>query len=462
MNLFWFHELSAGSPFFTPSGTVIYNQLQSFLREKYREYGYEEIISPQIFSRGLFECSGHTTHFAENMYPVLDGSIPWKESGLKRFFKQSKEKKQEQIEQKSKLQKDEFPNFTGAVYDDHTKFPEGFSPKDHGMSHKLSFLKPMNCPSHCLLYGKDRRSYKDLPWRVADFGRLHRREPGGALQGLTRVKSFCQDDAHVFCRPDQLSKEVEQAVAMLKEVYKTLGLSNYEIYLSTRPEERMGDEKLWDQAEGVLRAFLQASKLPFKENPGDGAFYGPKLDINIRDSFGRSWQMGTFQCDFNLPLAFDLTYINEKDERLRPVMIHRAVLGSLERFIGLYLEHVRGRLPVWLCPVQALVLPLTAKEEAFSLQIKKTLEKKGIICKIDDRNEKLSYKIRESQNQQIPYMLIIGKKERQSQLLSVRLRTGESFSDLALESFSSQLSEEVQSRSLKSFFLQKNSKGASY
>lgn len=422
LDIFWFHEMSAGSPFFTSSGTVIYNQLQNFLREKYRDYAYEEVLTPQIFSGELFRRSGHIKYYGENMYTVLaERDSPSQEKDMM---------SEETCSDKKNMAKD-------------------------------LFLKPMNCPSHCLLYGKERRSYKNLPWRVADFGRLHRREPTGALQGLTRVKSFCQDDAHVFCRPDQLFGEVELAVNMLKEIYQVLGLNNYAVYLSTRPEDRMGDEKLWDQAEGTLRDFLQKSKLPFKENPGEGAFYGPKLDIMVRDSFGRSWQMGTFQCDFNLPMAFDLTYINEKDEKARPVMVHRAVLGSLERFIGIYLEHTRGRLPTWLCPVQAVILPLTDQRE-FSLQIKKRLEKEGIICKIDDRNEKLSYKIRESQNRQIPYMLIIGKKEQQSQSLSVRLRTGELFSGLNVESFSSQLSEEIKGRSLRSFLLHENSKGAGH
>ena len=461
LNLFWFSELSPGSPFFTPSGTVIYNRLKNFLRERYRDYGYEEVISPQIYHSDLFKQSGHLKHFSENIYAVLERE-ELGGTGFKHFFSQKEKPQKEKTEPIKRLRiGNALLNLSGSIYDDKTKFPKGFSPKENQMFRGIQFLKPMNCPGHCLLYNKDRRSYKDLPWRVADFARLHRREPGGSLQGLTRVKSFCQDDAHVFCRPDQLAKEVEQAVSMLKEIYQALGLNDYEICLSTRPEDRMGDEKLWDQAEGVLRAFLKKSGLSYRESPGDGAFYGPKLDVIVRDSFGRSWQMGTFQCDFNLPVAFDLTYVTQKDERLRPVLIHRAILGSLERFIGLYLEHTRGRLPTWLCPVQVLIVSLTEKEE-FSPQIKKTLEKEGIVCKMDNRNEKLSYKIREAQNQQTPYMLIIGEKERKSQLLSVRLRTGELFSDLTLGSFSSQLSKEIQGRSLKSFLLQKNLKGASY
>ena len=397
LNLFWFSDLSPGSPFFTPLGTAVYRRMELFLREKYLEYGYEEVITPQIFSGELFRLSGHIKHFAENMYPVLNDKPDKEES----------------------------------------KF----------------FLKPMNCPGHCLLYKKERRSYKSLPWRVADFGRLHRREPPGALQGLTRVKSFCQDDAHIFCRLEQVSHEIQTGIKMLRDIYKVFGLEDYKVELSTRPADRMGEESLWDQAEKALRLALEALKIPYEIQPGEGAFYGPKLDIRVKDSFDRYWQLGTFQCDFNLPQAFHLNYVNEKDKEERPVMIHRAILGSLERFFALYLEHSKGRLPLWLAPVQAVILPLTDREKDFSLKIQKKLEQKGIMCKIDSRHEKLSYKIRESQNQQIPYMLIIGPKEVKSQLLSVRLRTGELFSDLNPEELASQLSQELKARQLKSIFL---------
>ena len=345
---------------------------------------------------------------------------------------------------------------------DKTKFPKGFSPKENEMFRGLQFLKPMNCPGHCLLYKKDHWSYRDLPWRVADFGRLHRREPAGALQGLTRVKSFCQDDAHIFCRPDQLSREIQNGIQMLIEIYKIFGLEEYTIELSTRPENRMGEDSLWDQAEKALSEALEKLGIPFEINLGAGAFYGPKLDISIRDSFDRFWQMGTFQCDFNLPEAFNLTYINTKDKEERPVMVHRAILGSIERFMGLYLEHCRGRLPAWLCPLQVMILPLTDKEKEYSLQIRKTLEQKKITCKIDDRNEKLSYKIRESQNQQIPYMLIIGKKEFLNQTISIRLRAGELFSGKNLQNFTDTLFKEIESRSLNSIFVKNLSKGESY
>ena len=436
LNLFYFNEMSAGSPFFTPLGTRVYRSMQKFLEEKYREYDYQEVISPQIYHSDLFKISGHLNHYSDNMYAVLE-----REQFEPRAL----------FSQKEKLKQPD--HFAETGHDDNTQAPKGFSPKDNKMFKGMHFLKPMNCPGHCLLYKKDRWSYKNLPWRVADFGRLHRREATGALQGLTRVKSFCQDDAHVFCRLEQLSQEIQSGIKMLQEIYKTFGLDNYKIELSTRPEKRMGGDSLWDKAEQALSSALETLNIPFTIQKGEGAFYGPKLDISVKDAFDRSWQLGTFQCDFNLPRAFDLIYVNEKDREERPVMLHRAILGSLERFFAVYLEHCKGRYPAWLAPMPVAILPLTDKEKDFSLNIKKTLEQNEIICKIDDRNEKLSYKIRESQNQQIPYMLIIGQKEIQSQSVSVRLRTGQLFSHFQLEEFVKTLTREIHSRSLSSLFV---------
>ena len=463
LNLFYFNELSAGNPFFTPLGTRVYRSMQKLLEEKYREYDYQEVITPQIFSSKLFEQSGHAEHFIENMYFVLEQSANMERAGVYQRFGSSSAEKEKKIENRKQLQRAGLPKFDGALYDDRTRFPKYFSPKERGMINQFSFLKPMNCPGHCLLYKKDRWSYKNLPWRVADFGRLHRREATGALQGLIRVKSFCQDDAHVFCRLDQLSQEIQNGIQMLQEVYKIFGLNDYKIELSTRPENRMGEDSLWDEAELALSSALEKLNIPYETQKGEGAFYGPKLDVSVKDAFDRSWQLGTFQCDFNLPRAFDLTYVNEKDTEERPVMLHRAILGSLERFFAVYLEHCKGRYPAWLAPVPVVILPLTDKEKVFSLKLKKTLEQKEIICKIDDRNEKLSYKIRESQNQQIPYMLIIGQKETQSQSVSVRLRTGELFSNLNPEDFCNDLEREIHSRSLSSFLTHSQSKqGNSY
>ena len=424
LNLFWFSPLSPGNPFWTARGAHIYRRLQDFLREKYKEHGYEEVITPQIFHSDLFETSGHLSHFSEDMY-ALSGDKP-----LSKAFK------------------------------------EGGKPlsqlADGGQNPAREFLKPMNCPGHCLLYKKERKSYRDLPWRVADFGRLHRSESGGSVHGLTRVRSFCQDDAHIFCRRDQLAGEIQKSLKMLEEVYQTLGLGDYKIFLSTRPESRMGDESLWDQAEEALRSALQSLDRPFEEDPGGGAFYGPKLDVLVRDVFSRSWQLGTFQCDFNLPSAFGLSYISEGDEEERPVMIHRAILGSLERFFGVYLEHCKGRLPLWLCPVQAIALPLTDQERDFSAKAQKELAQAGIFCETDLRNEKLSYKIRQAQLAQIPYMLIIGKKERESGRLSIRLREGAVFHDLPLKSVQDKLLEEIRRRSLNSLFVPPAAKDSSH
>ncbi|MBC6415687.1 MAG: threonine--tRNA ligase [Bdellovibrionales bacterium] len=398
LNLFYFNELSPGSPFFTALGTKVYRSLQKFLEKKYIEYGYEEVITPQIYHSDLFQSSGHLNHYSNNMYQILE--------------------------------------------EDQNK--------------KALFLKPMNCPGHCILYKKDRWSYKNLPWRVADFGRLHRKEATGALHGLTRVKSFCQDDAHIFCRMDQLLSEIQNAIKMLQNIYQVFGLNDYKIELSTRPKDFMGEKDLWNQAEKALSSALENLNLNFEIQEGEGAFYGPKLDFSIRDSFDRFWQLGTFQCDFNLPRVFNLNYINKEDREERPVLLHRAILGSLERFFGVYLEHCKARFPTWLAPIPVVILPLTNKELDFSLKIKKTLEQKEIFCKIDGRNEKLSYKIREYQNQQIPYMLILGQKEVLSQSLSVRLRTGELFSGQKLEEFVKKLAQEILSYKRSSFLLKQD------
>ena len=484
LDLFWFSPLSPGAPFFTASGAFVYHRLQDFLREKYRDQGYEEVITPQVFSGELFTRSGHAKHFSENMYSVSEKSagaelgLELLKSAVLKTLAQHDGIGPQQVSEETGLPQKADDNREGQ----HDRLAqwlldnlqaEGKTDKKERGQWKITnaadsqffdkelFMKPMNCPAHCLLYKKDRRSYRDLPWRVADFGRLHRRESGGALHGLTRVKSFCQDDAHIFCRPDQLSKEIQKGIKMLEEIYQTLGLNDYEVSFSTRPEDRMGSDTLWDQAEEALRSALKALNVPFKEEPGEGAFYGPKLDISVRDSFSRSWQLGTFQCDFNLPEAFNLEYINSKDCHERPVIVHRAVLGSLERFIGVYLEHRRGRLPLWLCPVQAIVLPIGETDETFSKEIQKKLEQEGIICKIDTRNEKLSYKIRQAQLSQIPYMIVIGKKEAQTGLLSLRLRDGKALK-LPFDSLKESLLREIKERALSPVFSPAVSKGVNH
>ncbi len=391
LGLFYFHQYAPASPFFAPKGTVIYNQLQNFIREKYIEYGYEEVITPQMFDVDLFHQSGHYENYRENMY---------------------------------------------------------FSHVDD----RDFSLKPMNCPAHCLLYQAERKSYRDLPWRIADFGRLHRYERSGVVHGLTRVRTFCQDDAHIFCRVDQLQQEIGGFMKMLDEIYKTLGMSNYVIYLSTRPAQRMGADELWDKAEGALEQALKSLNLSYTINPGDGAFYGPKLDIMFVDALKRPWQLGTLQVDFNLPNAFQLGYVGEDNKEHRPVMLHRAILGSLERFIGVYLEHTSGHLPTWLAPVQVALMTVTDRQLDYARDLKNKLRELGIRASLDERGEKLGYKIREAQLQKIPYMLTLGDKEMQNQTVSVRLKGGQVLDALPFATFAEKLLIEIQERRLESVF----------
>ncbi|MBL7543804.1 MAG: threonine--tRNA ligase [Bdellovibrionaceae bacterium] len=388
LDLFMFHEWAPGSPFFTGKGALVYNQLVSFIREMYIEFGYQEVITPQIFDVNLFHKSGHYENYKENMY------------------------------------------FTRVDERD-------FS------------AKPMNCPSHCLMFHNGQHSYRDLPVRMADFGRLHRYEKSGAMHGLTRVRTFCQDDAHIFCRVDQLQPEIASFMTLLNRVYKTLGMDNFKIFLSTRPEKRMGGDEVWDRAEGALSDALKQLELPYTVNPGDGAFYGPKLDIMFVDAIGRPWQLGTLQCDFNLPQNFDLKYTGEDNKEHRPVMLHRAILGSLERFIGVYLEHTAGHLPLWLAPNQVTILNVTDRVNEHCESIQKKLQDVGLRVEFDRRNEKLNFKIREAQMAKTPYMIIIGDKEAELGELSLRTKSGKIINNLKLDTVLEQLVTEVKTRALK-------------
>ncbi|MFZ4403522.1 MAG: threonine--tRNA ligase [Pseudobdellovibrionaceae bacterium] len=369
LGLFHFHEFAPGSPFFTGRGAIIYNQLQSYLRDLYREYNYQEVITPQIFDSQLFHQSGHYDNYRENM-----------------FF--------------TKVDERDFSS------------------------------KPMNCPGHCLLYNSEKFSYRDLPYRIADFGRLHRFEKSGAMSGLTRVRTFCQDDAHIFCRVDQLQSEISLFMQMLNRVYSDLGMKDYKIYLSTRPDERIGTEESWDYAEGALQKALDSLGLPYTVNPGDGAFYGPKLDIMFVDALQRPWQLGTLQCDPNLPERFQLKYTGEDNAIHRPLMLHRAILGSLERFIGVYLEHTAGHLPPWLAPVQVSILNVTDRVNDFCEDLQRRLKALSLRVEFDRRNEKLNFKIREAQLQKVPYMFIVGDKEAEQKQISLRLRDGRMLNSL--------------------------------
>lgn len=388
LGLFQFHPWAPGSPFFTGRGATIYTELQTMMRELYHETGYQEVITPQIFDVELFKTSGHYTNYRENMY----------------FMK---------VDERD------------------------FS------------AKPMNCPSHCLMFAAEKHSYRELPLRMADFGRLHRYERAGAMHGLTRVRTFCQDDAHIFCRLDQIQNEISSFMQLLNRVYKTLGMDNYKIFLSTRPEQRLGSDQIWDQAEGALQKALQSLNLPFEINPGDGAFYGPKLDIMFVDALNRPWQLGTLQVDFNLPLVFDLKYTGEDNQEHKPVMLHRAILGSLERFIGVYLEHTAGHLPTFLAPTQVTILNVTDRVNSFCDELVQKLSAQKVRVEFDRRNEKLNFKIREAQMMKVPYMIIVGDKEAESGQVSVRLRNGQMINNIALDEMMQMILKDIKARHLE-------------
>lgn len=389
LGMFYFNELAPGSPFFTGKGATVYTALQTYLRELYFETGYQEVITPQIFDVNLFHTSGHYQNYKENM-----------------FF--------------TKVDERDFAS------------------------------KPMNCPSHCLLYNSEQYSYRDLPVKMADFGRLHRYEKSGAMHGLTRVRTFCQDDAHIFCRMDQLQEEIAKFMNLLNRVYDKLGMSNYKIFLSTRPDNRMGSEEYWDMAEGALAEALKSLNLPFTLNPGDGAFYGPKLDIMFVDALNRPWQLGTLQVDPNLPQAFDLKYTGEDNKEHRPVMLHRAILGSLERFIGVYLEHTAGHLPPWLAPTQVKILNITDRVNGFCEELQSLFKDNRVRVEFDKRNEQLKFKIREAQLQKVPYMVIVGDKEAEAKTVSLRLRDGSEHKGITVDELLKLITNDINERKLQS------------
>jgi threonyl-tRNA synthetase len=304
-------------------------------------------------------------------------------------------------------------------------------------------VKPMNCPCHIQIYNSTLHSYRDLPLRMAEFGSCHRNEPSGTLHGLMRVRGFVQDDAHIFCTEDQIESEVTAFIELLHSVYADFGFSDISTKLSLRPEQRVGEDSQWDKAEEALQACLEASKLPFEIQPGEGAFYGPKIEFNLRDSIGRVWQLGTIQLDFSMPERLGATYVSEDGSKQTPVMLHRAILGSFERFIGILLEHFAGNLPAWLAPVQVVVLNITDKQADYTRLVTETLKKQGFRVKSDLRNEKIGYKIREHTIQRVPYLLVVGDREAENNTVAVRTRNGEDLGSLALDAFAETLASDI-------------------
>lgn len=381
LDLFSFHDVAPASPFFHPKGTIVYHLLVDYIRNLYRSYHYQEVITPQILDVSLWHKSGHYENYKENMY-----------------------------------------------------FTE--------IDERQFAIKPMNCPSHTFIYSSQKRSYRDLPLRIADFGRLHRYERSGVLSGLTRVRTFCQDDAHIFCSLDQIESEIKNVIQMILKVYKLFGF-DYTVSFSTRPsEKRVGSDAMWDQAENALKKVLDSLDDAYQLTPGEGAFYGPKIDFNIKDAIGRTWQCGTIQLDFSMPERFELGYTGSDGKEHRPVMIHRAILGSLERFMGILIEHYAGAFPTWLSPIQAIILNVTDNQATYCKNLYENLREKNIRVELDLRNEKLGYKIREAQLQKIPYMIVIGDKEVQSKMLAIRSRNGQDLGAMSMEDFVQQIKKE--------------------
>ena len=387
LDLFFFDDLSPASPYFLPKGTIILNELYKYVRELYEKYDYKEVVTPQIFDTELWKLSGHYSNYSENMY----------------FINQDE--------------------------------------KEHG-------VKPMNCPAAAMLYKSKSHSYRDLPLRLADFGRLHRYERSGVTHGLTRVRTFTQDDAHIFCTIDQIGIEIKSFLDMLSESYKTFGFKEFRLALSTRPEKKVGDDKIWDNAESILKEVLDKFSSDFTIEDGEGAFYGPKIDIFVPDAIGREWQLGTVQLDFSLPDKFDLEYTAQDGTRTNCVVIHRAMLGSMERFLGVLIEHLSADFPLWLTPVQSIIIPITDKHNEYCNSINLKLKDAGVRSEVDESNERMNAKIRQAQLKKIPYMIIIGDKELETQTISVRSRTQKNSDVNSIIDFIKNIQEEINNRSL--------------
>jgi threonyl-tRNA synthetase len=396
LELFMFHEYAPAMPFFLPRGAGIYNRLVDYIRSLYVDYGYEEVITPQIFDKRLFETSGHLANYMENMYlPVTADQLSGENAG-----------------------------------------------KPRGDVEWLT-AKPMNCPGHCLMFGQRRRSYRELPWRVADFGRLHRYERAGVVHGLARVRSFCQDDAHIFCAPEQLEVEILAFNRLLFEVYSAFEFTNVSVKLALRPEHRLGTDELWDKAEGALERALVASGVPFEKLPGEGAFYGPKLEFHVVDALKRSWQLGTIQLDYALPERFGLEFVGSDGAGQRPVMLHRAILGSVERFFGIYTEHCAGKFPVWLAPEQLTLVTVSEKQAEYAFKVQAELKARGLRVSVEAGSDKLGAKIRNARNMRTPYIGVIGEQEVTDGTVSLRSREEGDLPPMSVADLGQRLSKEA-------------------
>ncbi|WP_316569519.1 threonine--tRNA ligase [Neobacillus sp. YIM B06451] len=388
LELFMFSEEAPGMPFYLPNGQIIRNELENFSRELQNGADYSEVRTPFMMNQRLWEQSGHWDHYHENMYfSEVDG----------------------------------------------TKFA----------------MKPMNCPGHMLIFKNNLYSYRDLPVRLSEFGQVHRHEYSGALNGMLRVRTFCQDDAHIFVREDQIEDEIKEVFKLVDRVYRTFGF-DYSVELSTRPEDSLGEDALWEVSEAALKRVLENLEIPYHLNEGDGAFYGPKIDFHIKDALKRSHQCATIQLDFQMPEKFDLAYINEKNEKVRPVVIHRAIFGSIDRFFGILVEHFAGAFPVWLAPIQAQIIPVSGVHLDACLRFQSELKQLGVRAKVDGSGEKLGYKIRQAQMQKIPYVLVIGDNEVNDNTVNVRRYGQQNSESIPFEVFKEIIARQIKERSLES------------
>ena len=388
-DLFHFQEEAPGAVFWHPKGWTLFQNLIGYMRERQQAAGYVEINTPELMDVSLWRQSGHLEKFGENMYL--------------------------------------------------TKTPD----------ERTYAIKPMNCPGHVQVFRQGLRSYRDLPLRLCEFGKVHRYEPSGALHGLMRVRAFTQDDAHVFCLPDQITEESVRGIRLILGIYQDFGFDDVRIKFSDRPPKRVGTDEIWDKAEAALKTACEAAGVEYSLNPGEGAFYGPKLEFVLRDAIGRDWQCGTWQVDLNLPERLGATYVGDDSQKHTPVMLHRAMFGSLERFLGILIEHHAGRMPLWLAPVQAVLLNITDRQQEYLQKCAETLKNQGLRVDLDLRNEKLGYKIREHTLQRIPYLLVAGDKEVEAKALAVRTLTGKDLGAIPLESVVARLTQEVASRGLR-------------